>query len=109
MSYKIIKGFINLKKINQSRVYTLPDKDGEYLKIIMIQGREKDKYGNICYNIKEDVSREEREQGTEGNFLGQVSEKEYQSGGQTGAGPSSSKPATSGGGYQRPTGQGWKK
>ena len=71
--FKIIKGVINVSKIDKARLFTKEGKTGKYLRIVLIKKKEKDRYGQTCFMIKEDISKEEREKGIEGNFIGDAS------------------------------------
>lgn len=71
--FKIIKGVINCSKINKARLFTKEGKDGKYLRVVLIRKKEKDRYGQTCFMIKEDITKEERDAGVEGNFIGDAS------------------------------------
>lgn len=67
---KIIKGILNCSAINKERLFKKENKPGQYLRIVLIRKKEKDKYGQTCYMIKEDVTKEQRDAGIEGGFIG---------------------------------------
>lgn len=61
----IIKVEMNCSRINKARLFRKEGKDGSYLKIVLIKRKERDKWGNVVYLVKEDVPK-----GEEGNFIG---------------------------------------
>lgn len=61
----IIKVELNCSRINKARLFRKEGKDGAYLKVVLIKKRERDKWGNVVYMVKEDVPK-----GEEGNFIG---------------------------------------
>lgn len=67
---KIIKGTLNCSAINKERLFKKDGKPGQYLRIVLIKKKELDKYGQVAYMIKEDVTKEQREAGLEGGFIG---------------------------------------
>lgn len=71
--FKIIKGVINVSRITKSRLFTKDGKEGKYLRVVLIRKKEKDQYGQVCYMVKEDVTKDERLSGVEGNFIGDMS------------------------------------
>lgn len=71
--FKIIKGTLNCSRITKSRLFTKEGKDGKYLRIVLIRKKALDQYGQVQYMIKEDVTKEEREAGKDGEFIGDAS------------------------------------
>ena len=71
--FKCIKGTINCSKINKARLFTKEGKEGKYLKIVLIKKRDLDKYGQIQFMIKEDVTMEQSNSGIEGAIIGDAS------------------------------------
>lgn len=68
--FLVIHGVINCSRINKARLFKKPDKPGSYLKIVLVQKKEKDQFGNTVFFIKEDSTKEERDAGVETNFIG---------------------------------------
>ncbi len=68
--FLIIHGVLNCSRINKARLFKKPDKPGSYLKIVLVQKKEKDQFGNTVFFIKEDTTKEERAAGVETNFIG---------------------------------------
>lgn len=73
--FLIIHGVINCSRISKSRLFRKKDdqgneKPGQYLKIVLVQKKEKDQWGNTIFFIKEDTTKEERDAGVEGQFIG---------------------------------------
>lgn len=64
---QLIKLKIDVKKINQDRLYN--GKKGTYLNAVLFLGQHADDYGNHGM-IVEDITKEERDAGVKGNIIG---------------------------------------
>lgn len=68
--FLIIKGTLNCSRIDKKRLFKKEGKPGSYLKIVLIQKKDRDTYGRVQFMVKEDISKEERQAGVDGNFIG---------------------------------------
>jgi len=66
---RILKGSINLSKIDKSKL--INGKKGTYLNVSIIVRDDVDQYGNIGF-ISQDTTKEEREAGVKGAILGNI-------------------------------------
>jgi hypothetical protein len=66
---RILKGSINLSKIDKAKI--IAGAKGSYLNVSIMVKDELDQYGNIGF-ISQDTTKEEREQGIKGTILGNI-------------------------------------
>jgi hypothetical protein len=66
---RILKGSINLSKIDKAKI--IAGAKGSYLNVSIMVKDELDQYGNIGF-ISQDTTKEERESGIKGTILGNI-------------------------------------